>query len=143
MDTFYLNTGFDIVLGDFYVEISKTEKRILRVTRKTLPDNVEYMFIEILKKDKDDEYIKLQGFKMTRDEFEAVVKIFSKQTRKCLCCSNCITTKDIIEMISIKHENMIAEIKNIFQMAEDEKVVADMRNFFLTSADETTDEELQ
>ncbi len=155
MDSFKLDTGFDIALDDFYVEFSKNEKRILRVTRKTLPDDVEYMFIKILKKVKDDEYNMLEQFRLTRDEFEAMVKIFSRETQKCLCCSNCLTNKDIVENISRKHKEMIAEVQNIFFLKpeeeteiqnilfltpEDAKVVAEMENFFLTSGNKTTTE---
>ncbi len=119
LDTFKIDTG------DFYYDIiSRTTERILRVTLETLPDKCEYISIKIFKKGKDKENFKSQRIVLTRDEFEAMVKLFSKETKKCLGCGDCRTVKDIMELYLTNYNKIMADIENFFASPADETTTA-------------------
>ena len=55
--------------GDSYIDISRTERRLIRVTNKTYPNTGTYLFRKLFRKGIDDEYYLDQRLTLTASEF--------------------------------------------------------------------------
>ena len=55
--------------GDSYIDISRTERRLIRVTTKTYSNTGTYLFLKLFKRGVDDEYYLDQRLTLTASEF--------------------------------------------------------------------------
>ena len=58
----------DKEFGDSYIDNSRTERRLIRVTTKTYPNTGSYLFLKLLKKIGDEKYL-YQRLTLTVSEF--------------------------------------------------------------------------
>ena len=63
----------DEEFGDSYIDISKTEKRLIRVTTKTYESTGTYLFLKLFKKQSDGEFYMDQRITLTVKEFQALI----------------------------------------------------------------------
>ena len=67
----------DAEFGDVYFEISRTEKKLIRATRKSYENTGAYVILKLFKK-VDKEYELQQRITLTLDEFELLSKRSAK-----------------------------------------------------------------
>lgn len=60
----------DAKIGDKFLDISKTEKRLFRVTSKTYEKTGTYFFLKVFKKTDCSDFIIQQRLSLTSSEFE-------------------------------------------------------------------------
>ena len=63
----------DSEFGDSYIDISKTEKRLMRATLRTYEKTGTYVFLKLFKK-VDDDYEFQQLLSLTTEEFDKLLK---------------------------------------------------------------------
>lgn len=63
----------DREFGDSYIDISKTEKRLIRATTKTYESTGTYIFLKMFKKGSDGEFHMDQRITLTVKEFQALI----------------------------------------------------------------------
>ena len=68
----------DSEFGDCYLDISKTEKRLIRATLKTYEKTGTYVFLKLFKKVDDEYEFQQQRISLTTDEFDNLIKKASK-----------------------------------------------------------------
>ena len=67
------NADTDSKFGDSFIDISKTEKRLVRATLKRYEPNGTYVFLKVFKKS-DTEYKIYQRLTMHIDEFKCLLQ---------------------------------------------------------------------
>ena len=60
--------------GDSYIDFSRTERRLIRVTTKTYSNTGTYLFLKLFKRGVDDEYYLDQRLTLTVSEFHQLTK---------------------------------------------------------------------
>ena len=63
----------DQQFGDTIIDVSQTERRLIRVTTKTYDSTGTYIFIKLFKKASDDEFHTDQRVTLTLSEFQALI----------------------------------------------------------------------
>ena len=66
-------SSIDKDIGDNFVDISKTERRILEVTTKTYESTGTYLFLKLFKKGTDAEFYIDQRVTLTVTEFQELI----------------------------------------------------------------------
>ena len=66
-------SSIDKDLGDSFIDISKTERRLLRVTTKTYESTGTYLFLKLFKKEADGEFHIDQRVTLTVPEFQELI----------------------------------------------------------------------
>ena len=66
-------SSIDKDFGDSFIDISKTERRLLRVTTKTYESTGTYLFLKLFKKGADGEFYIDQRVTLTVPEFQELI----------------------------------------------------------------------
>lgn len=68
----------DANLGDKFLDISKTEKRLVRITSKTYQNTGSYFFLKIFKKNYLGEFSVTQRLTLSSAEFDQLLSKFEE-----------------------------------------------------------------
>ena len=63
----------DSDFGDCFLDVSKTQRRLIRVTTKTYQTTGTYIFLKLFKKGADEEYYIDQRITLTVPEFQQLI----------------------------------------------------------------------
>ncbi len=66
----------DAQFGDSFVDISQTDKRLVRATVKTFESSGTYVFLKLFKKNESGEFISQQRIGLTSSEWEDLLAEF-------------------------------------------------------------------
>ena len=68
-----MTTTADQEFGDSFVDISNTDRKLIRVTTKTYKATGTYLFLKLFKTDSDSEFLIDQRITLTVPEFQALI----------------------------------------------------------------------